>query len=65
MSVHFDIFQIINQQLYYIRRANMIGEDIKIHILLAYLRANPRVSIRNISTEIGFSNRLVKHLKKT
>ncbi|XP_025411199.1 uncharacterized protein LOC112684096 [Sipha flava] len=43
--------RVINQQP---RRGNAIGEDIEVQIL-AYVRANPRTSIRHVSREINIS----------
>ncbi|KAL4131095.1 hypothetical protein QTP88_008444 [Uroleucon formosanum] len=44
--------RVINQQP---RRGNAIGEDIEVQILRAYVRANPRTSIRHVSREINIS----------
>lgn len=48
----------VNRQL---RRANVLGEDTDIQVL-ANVRANPRVSTRRVSFEIGISHNSVHNI---
>lgn len=52
--------RVINQQP---RRGDAIGEDIEVQIL-AYVRANPRSSIRHVSREIDISYGVVQTILK-